>query len=263
MSLEAATLVSVVMPAFNAEATLPFAIESVLNQSHSHLEVIVVDDASTDSTGAIARYYSRLDDRVALLTNPRNSREGPIEWEPRNDALRVANGEAIAYLDADNEWRRDFLRLLLATLLGDPNLQLVHCDSCNHYSPEETERSIAQDGRKLVSRGNTWTVFSHDELDVTKLGWEQYVDTNEMLHRSSIFERLHSLWRTTHPQRCEINQRQGGVRPNRRHNDLDLFQRVLAEFGMTAVRHVKDVLVDFYYPSYERRRHPITELVRQ
>ena len=250
-------LISVITPVYNSQDVLPYAIESVLRQTHEHLELIIVDDASTDGSAWIAEHYARKDSRITVLHNPRNSRNGPIEWEPRNDGLRVATGTFIAYLDADNEWRPTFLAVLATVLLADPHLQLAHCNSCNYYSAAEKKRTVAIDGRSLQSEGEQWTVFSNGLLDVGALGSTQYVDTNEMVHRSSIFEALNGLWNTRHPRRDLINRHQGHIRPMRRHNDLDLFERVVANYGQSAVQQIDDVLVDFYYPSFPRPLHPL------
>src|SRR4051812_20069390 len=92
-------LVSVVMAAFNCESTIGQAIASVLNQTEHRLELIVVDDASSDGTAVIAESFASCDARVRVIGNPRNSRTGPICWEARNDGLRVARGRFVAYLD--------------------------------------------------------------------------------------------------------------------------------------------------------------------
>jgi glycosyltransferase involved in cell wall biosynthesis len=232
------------------------AIESVLEQSEPRIELIVIDDASTDETHAIAQRYARTDPRVRVLRNQRNSRAGPIEWEPRNDGLRLACGEFVAYLDADNTWRPDFVARLTRVLLDDPQLQLTFCDSRNFYSRYWARRAVARDPRRLIASGPTWTVFSLDTLERDRLGVDQYIDTNELMHRADVFATLGALWRVVHPRRKEIERRQYGLRPGRRHNDLDLVERIVDAFGVDAVAHVHEVLVDYYYPSASRRLRP-------
>lgn len=92
-------LVSVVVPAFNAEQYLGHAIESMLSQSIQNIEVIVVDDGSTDSTSAVAQRYVDMDKRVRLYTRAWQSGKPAC---PRNDGIRLARGELIALLDADD-----------------------------------------------------------------------------------------------------------------------------------------------------------------
>ncbi|HET7500943.1 MAG TPA: glycosyltransferase family A protein, partial [Kofleriaceae bacterium] len=243
------------MPAYNVEHTLGYAIDSVLAQSVGDLELIIVDDASTDATPEIANGYAARDSRVIVISNPRNSRQGPVQWESRNDGLRIANGQYIAYLDADNAWHPSFVERLAGILEARADLQLVHCDSRNFYSPEHCAAVIAIDKRNLLAHGDSWTIFSYAELDVAQLGIEQYVDTNEMMHRTSVFHGLKALWSTEHPRRAEVNRHQGGKYPYRRHNDLDLFERIVAVYGLASVYHLREPHVDYYYPSFARPPH--------
>ena len=254
--------VSVIMPAYNAARTLPFAVESVLCQSLSDFELIIVDDASSDLTVEIIRHYLLIDHRVKCVRNAKNSRQGPVEWEPRNDGLALATAPVIAYLDADNVWSPRFLETMNGVLAKNSRLQLAHCDSRNHYSAAEKTAVVARDKRQLVMEGGDWTVFSHAGLEVSQLGVSQYIDTNEIVHRTSVFRRLNSLWNTAHPRRVEINAGQSNSRPDRRHNDLDLVERILKEFGVGSVYHHAGVLVDFYYPSCPREQHPLLAQLR-
>ena len=91
-------LVSVIIPAYNAERTLRRAIDSVLAQDYQAIEIIVVDDGSKDATSEVAAGY--MDKTVKLLQLPRNRGEGGV----LNAGIAIANGEFIAFLDADDEW---------------------------------------------------------------------------------------------------------------------------------------------------------------
>lgn len=94
-------LVSVVMPAFNAEATIAQSIESVLSQTVQDFELIVVDDISSDGTVAVVKRHAERDARIRLLSTGRNS-GGPAM--PRNLALAETNSRYVAFLDADDLW---------------------------------------------------------------------------------------------------------------------------------------------------------------
>jgi len=92
------TTVSVVIPAYNAEETLPKTIASVCAQTYDDLEIIVVDDASTDDTAAV---LDRFDDpRIQFFSHEEN-RGGSAA---RNTGIKRATGDYIAFLDADDEW---------------------------------------------------------------------------------------------------------------------------------------------------------------
>jgi teichuronic acid biosynthesis glycosyltransferase TuaG len=90
--------VSVIVPAYNASATIRAAIDSVLGGAYEDVEVVVGDDASTDDTAALVETHP--DPRVRLVRAERNG--GPAT--ARNLALGAAGGELVAFLDADDRW---------------------------------------------------------------------------------------------------------------------------------------------------------------
>lgn len=117
---------SVVIPAFNAGKYLAEAIESVLAQTSRPLEIIVVDDGSTDETADIAK-------RFPTITYVRQANSGVAS--ALNHGIRVAQGEFIAVLSADDIWSIDKLALQLSALDGKPNL-LVFGHMQHFLSPE-------------------------------------------------------------------------------------------------------------------------------
>jgi glycosyltransferase involved in cell wall biosynthesis len=110
------------MPAFNAAATIADSIDCVLGQTCVDVELLVVDDGSTDDTVRIvADYVERHGARVRLL---HQDHRGP--YPARNLALRGARGEFVAFLDADDTWRADCLERLLAALRNG-EADLAYC----------------------------------------------------------------------------------------------------------------------------------------
>jgi glycosyltransferase involved in cell wall biosynthesis len=102
------TIVSIIVPVYNSEASIARAVDSALAQDFSDFEVIVVDDGSTDSTGLILSDYS---DKIRLL---RQANRRPSA--ARNAAAAIAHGDYLAFLDADDWWREDKLTLTLQAL---------------------------------------------------------------------------------------------------------------------------------------------------
>jgi glycosyltransferase involved in cell wall biosynthesis len=90
--------VSVIMTCYNSATYLEEAVKSVLNQTIGDLELILIDDGSTDNTLEIARHYQNQDGRVSLLALPENS--GPAS--ARNCGIKVSRGEWIGILDSDD-----------------------------------------------------------------------------------------------------------------------------------------------------------------
>lgn len=90
-------LVSVLLPVYNAEPYLPAALESILRQDHEHLEIIAIDDGSTDRSLEIMERYRKNDRRVHIV-----SRENRGLIATLNEGLSLARGELVARMDADD-----------------------------------------------------------------------------------------------------------------------------------------------------------------
>jgi glycosyltransferase involved in cell wall biosynthesis len=112
------------MPAYNAGRYIGQALESVLGQTEPDLELVVVDDGSTDETAALVRAAAAADSRVRLVQQP-NSGKPAIA---RNRGIRESRGEIVCFLDADDVWRPEKLRTCLAVLDQKPDVDLVFHD---------------------------------------------------------------------------------------------------------------------------------------
>lgn len=99
-------LISVIMAAYNAERTIAQAIESVLAQTYGNLELLVIDDCSSDQTVVIVNKFARNDARVCLIQNEKNL---GVSYT-RKHGLQKANGEWVAILDSDDAWAPDKLQ---------------------------------------------------------------------------------------------------------------------------------------------------------
>ncbi|WP_460796773.1 glycosyltransferase [Microbacterium sp. GXF0217] len=120
-STPSSALVSVIMPVLNRAEIVGNAIESVLTQTHEALELIVIDDGSTDATRDVVAEYARLDRRVHLVAGPHAG-----VGASRNSGLQHASGEFIAFLDSDNTWTKRFVELSVAALDASPNVVASH-----------------------------------------------------------------------------------------------------------------------------------------
>ena len=109
--VESEPLVSVVMPAYNAAATISDSIQSILAQSYPALELIIVNDGSSDQTASIVSRCSG-DQRLRYFENEANKGVA----EARNLGIREARGAYIAFCDADDQWLPEKLELQLAAM---------------------------------------------------------------------------------------------------------------------------------------------------
>lgn len=107
------SLVSVIMPCYNAASYVRQSVTSVLNQTHSILELLIVDDGSTDDSADIIQDLCEKDDRIRFIKSEQN--QGVAQ--ARNKALTQAKGRFLAFLDADDLWRCDKLEQQLDFML--------------------------------------------------------------------------------------------------------------------------------------------------
>lgn len=126
--------VSVIIPCFNAAAYLETTIRSVLDQSYHNLELIIVDDGSTDHSVSIVR--SIKDDRIRLITQPNR---GSIF--ARNEGLKNATGQYIQFLDADDILSSDKIKTEVAMLSEYPDA-LVWCSTIKFEEDMEVGENI-------------------------------------------------------------------------------------------------------------------------
>src|SRR5581483_216276 len=139
--------VSVVMPAFNAERYLGRAVDSVLRQTFADLELIIVDDASSDGTVALAHLCATRDARVRVLTQ-QNAGPGPA----RNTAFRAGTGRFFAFLDSDDEWDATFLEEHVDILLSRPDVDVVVGNARNRGGSHDGHpcRPLRRDGLPIT-----------------------------------------------------------------------------------------------------------------
>ena len=113
------------MPAFNADSTILKSIESVIQQTYSNWELIIIDDCSTDKT--VEALQSILDHRVSYFSLDFNSGSPAL---PRNKGVDLAQGEFIAFLDADDTWYKDKLSIQIDYIKNHPEFKIF----CSGYN---------------------------------------------------------------------------------------------------------------------------------
>ncbi len=121
-------LISCNVPVYNGERYLKEALDSILVQTYRPLEIIVVDDGSTDGTAEVVGSYG---DQVRYLRQPST---GPPAT--RNFGLSAAQGKFVAFLDQDDVWRSEKLAYQMARFHTRPELDLCVTHVCNFWVPE-------------------------------------------------------------------------------------------------------------------------------
>ncbi|HUK92197.1 MAG TPA: glycosyltransferase [Blastocatellia bacterium] len=132
--------VSVIVPTYNNSRFVCQALDSIVAQSFRNLEIIVIDDGSTDDTAAALAPYRD------LITLVRTRNQGPAA--ARNAGIKRAKGDFIAFLDSDDLWLPEKLDRQVAHLIAHPEIGIVFCDS---------ETFGGGDHSRCRDRGNPWS----------------------------------------------------------------------------------------------------------
>lgn len=111
MSTMSGIRVAVVIPAYNARNYLAQTLQSVIDQTHRALEIVIVDDGSTDDTASICRHFAASDPRIRIV-----STENRGVAAARNTGIEASKSDYIAFLDADDLWHRTYIERMLSAL---------------------------------------------------------------------------------------------------------------------------------------------------
>jgi glycosyltransferase involved in cell wall biosynthesis len=144
------SLISCIVPVFNGERYLRETLDSILAQTYRPLEVIVVDDGSTDGTAAVAAGYG---ERVRRVWQANAG-----EVVARNRGLHEAGGEFIAFLDADDRWHPEKLSRQLARFNERPELDLCFTRFQNFWMPELAQEKKRHQGNPLYEPASAYWI---------------------------------------------------------------------------------------------------------
>ena len=134
--------ISVIIPVYNVEKYLRDSIESVLSQDYSDLQVIMIDDGSTDHSGEICDEYERADSRIQVIHQKNGGAAAA-----KNAGLRIASGKYLAFADSDDLVEPGAYSHMLC-LLEENNAQAVQCAFRDVYTTHANDRVLKQ-GRKI------------------------------------------------------------------------------------------------------------------
>ena len=115
-------LISVIVPVYNVEEYLPRCLRAISEQTYRNLEIILVDDGSTDGSGAICDEFAENDSRVKVIHQPNTGL-----WAARNTGHGAANGEFLFFPDADDYFSRDLVSLLYKAINSGNGYNLAIC----------------------------------------------------------------------------------------------------------------------------------------
>ena len=112
--------ISVIVPIYNVAKYLPTCLNSIINQTYQNLEIILIDDGSTDNSGKIADQYAQKDPRIKVIHQPNQGQS-----TARNIGIQLAKGDYIGFIDGDDEVKPTFIESLFSAY--DQNTSLSVC----------------------------------------------------------------------------------------------------------------------------------------
>ncbi len=115
-------LISVIIPVYNVEKYLPRCLDSVVAQTYTNLEIILVDDGSTDTSGKICDEYAKRDARIKVI----HKQNGGVS-SARNAALKICTGQYVGFVDSDDYIERDMFEYLLNLIISS-KADLARCE---------------------------------------------------------------------------------------------------------------------------------------
>lgn len=138
-------LISVIVPVYNVENFLDICVASVISQSYSNIEIILIDDGSTDSSGKLCDEYAKKDSRIRVIHQKNNGLSGA-----RNTGMNAAKGDYFCFVDSDDVIHRDFIKILY-NCLKEYDSDIAVCDYVKF------SKDMPDDNRSVTE---TYTVWS-------------------------------------------------------------------------------------------------------
>lgn len=184
-------LITVIVPVYNVEAYIRTSIDSIVNQTYQNLEIILVDDGSTDKSGKICDECGEQDARVIVL-----HKENGGQGSARNRALDIAKGEYICFLDSDDSVKDDYVEFLYNQLI-EHNLDISVCNY-DLYDEEGTLLKARKKGTGYVEIDGIQAIKSMWTQGIINVGpWVKLY--KKMLWEKTRFKECFSEdWATMH-----------------------------------------------------------------
>lgn len=175
-------IISVIVPIYNSERTLKRCVESIQNSKYTELDIILVNDGSTDSSEIICDEFSSLDNRIRAF----HLKNGGVS-KARNFGLQKAEGDFIAFIDSDDYIEEDYFEELRATLLSQNNQLAV--GSIAYINGEEKDEVYSHEGQvslKNSSDADRMLFFELNKLfllygPVNKLYLKKVIEENKIV----------------------------------------------------------------------------------
>ncbi|HEL2412007.1 TPA: glycosyltransferase family 2 protein [Streptococcus suis] len=210
--------VSIIIPVYNTEQYIGQCIESILKQTLSDVELILIDDCSTDQSLAILKNYADKDQRITLVESAVNTGVG----EARNKGINLATGEYIAFVDSDDFVKEDMFEKLYLQAIKE-QADLVLCDT-GTFSSDGKTKSVWH--KAIYGKAELKDIF-HNTQPTARIVSRELIDRIQFRFLKGMGEgiyfelMIHARHITTVPEKLYIYRSRGGslsTTPNPQNN---------------------------------------------
>ncbi len=146
--------VSIIIPTYNTEQYLRQCLDSVINQTFKDIEIIIVNDNSTDGSYNIIKEYAKKDDRLIIINLTQTKEQG----NARNEGLKIAKGEYITFVDSDDWVRNDFVEILYNEIKKN-DLDIVSASQYFYDNLQKKVVNIKTVPAKVLNKSNIETLL--------------------------------------------------------------------------------------------------------
>lgn len=171
-------MISIIVPAYNIEKYIEKCVYSIVNQSHKNIEIVIVDDGSTDETGNICDKLAKIDDRIKVIHQKNQGLSAA-----RNNGIKAANGEYISLIDGDDVVEKGFLKNMSSTMCKGVDVVISGYKTVN----ENGDILSVIKNEKVVTSGKETTIrLLTQQEDFFVIAWNK-------LYRKSLFDE-NNIW---------------------------------------------------------------------
>ena len=235
-------LVSVIVPFYNPGENLKKCLESLVNQTYHNIEIILIDDGSTDQSLEIATQYAKTDNRI-ILEKQKNQGVSSA----RNRGIEVANGDYFSFIDSDDYIELDTYEYLL-NLLEEKRVDVVNYEHYITYSDKEIVHELSADSYGLFDKNQAqYQLLYNVQFACNKLFPRKIIEDlkfdetilrgEDTLFAKMAFDRANTFWFDRRPLYHYMQTEESAVRGKFRKTQLSIMK-------------LYDVCIPFYEEKY-------------
>lgn len=181
--MDAQDLITVIVPVYNVEKYLDVCIVSIQRQTYSHLEILLIDDGSTDESGSICDRYALEDKRIRVI----HQKNAGLS-EARNKGISLCKGEYISFIDSDDFIDKSFIETMYKVLV-ESGCDLVCMEAARFYDGDE--RKVYTYWDKINNQKEHYTVYSSDQmLNIAFYQKLSVTGAQLKLYRKKLFQKI-------------------------------------------------------------------------